>query len=240
MRVGMKPKCRGGLIDLQHWPPAFARLNELLRPAVIVTGHQKPVPVHRRGGIEMVLHDHFDFIAATHADNRAQDWCRVAICSCRLSFDKSMLSGRRYQVDGVSRCRGVDQLRNRQRSRKGCGLPISRPAVKDGACCNRCAADHKPTARRRHKHALLRAAHACWTLALKQGECTAKCKVAVVFRQPGYGTIGGGRNLSPGREEKMTPSPATPPPNQPARKKKCSSHDVLRLHLRRFGDNAAP
>jgi hypothetical protein len=75
------------LVDLQHRSPALAGLNKLLRAAVIVTGHQKPVPVDRRGGIETVLHDHFGFITATYADGRSQDRRRIAIYARRLSFD---------------------------------------------------------------------------------------------------------------------------------------------------------
>jgi len=60
----MVPKRRGRLINLQNRAPAFARMDKLLRSAVIVAGHHEAMPMHRRDGVERIFNRHLHFIAA--------------------------------------------------------------------------------------------------------------------------------------------------------------------------------
>jgi hypothetical protein len=54
----------------------------------------------------------------------------------RLSFDKGVPTRRGYQIDRVSRRRGIDQPREWQRSRERGGFAVTQPAAKNGACRN--------------------------------------------------------------------------------------------------------
>src|ERR1700721_942659 len=109
--------------------------------------------MHCRGGIEMVLHDHFHLVPAADANYGSKDWCRVAVRMHRLSFDKGVPTRRGYQIDRVSRCRGIDQPREWQRSRERGGFAVSQPAANNGACRNCATADRKSTTRKHHQRA---------------------------------------------------------------------------------------
>ena len=74
MRMRMKPKRRGRLIDLQNWTPCTASVNKLLRPSINVTRYQEPVPMYRRDSVERVFNRHLNFIAAAQANDRPKDW----------------------------------------------------------------------------------------------------------------------------------------------------------------------
>jgi hypothetical protein len=75
MWMGMEPKRRSRLIDLQDGAPTVARTDQSLWPAIIVTGYQEPVPMHRRNSLDVIFDRHLDFIATAHANDRPQDWC---------------------------------------------------------------------------------------------------------------------------------------------------------------------
>ena len=69
--------------------------------------------MHCRGGIEIVLHDPFNFIAAAQADNGSEDRGRVAVCAHGLSCEESVMAGHGFKIDDLPRCRRIDQSRDR-------------------------------------------------------------------------------------------------------------------------------
>jgi hypothetical protein len=71
----------------------------------------------------------------------------------RLAFDKGVPTRRGYQIDRVSRRRGIDQPREWQRSRESGGFAVSQPAANNGACRNCATADRKSTAGKHHQRA---------------------------------------------------------------------------------------
>jgi hypothetical protein len=87
------PSRRGRLVDLQNGAPALAWINRLMRPAVVIAGHQEPVPMHRCHNVERILDRHLHLIAAAQADDRPKDGCRVAIGPGRFSFNEGVPTG---------------------------------------------------------------------------------------------------------------------------------------------------
>ena len=79
MRMRMEPKRRGRLVDGQNRTPTIAWMNKLLRPAVVIAGHQEPMPMNRCDKVERIFDRHLHFIAAAQADDWPKDRCRVAI-----------------------------------------------------------------------------------------------------------------------------------------------------------------
>jgi hypothetical protein len=77
--------------------------------ATSMIGFIAPAGVIVRNGIEMILDDHFHFVAAAPADDRSEDRRRVAVRACRLSRNEGVPAGHGFEIDGVSRCRRVDQ-----------------------------------------------------------------------------------------------------------------------------------
>jgi hypothetical protein len=63
--MGMIPKRRSRLIDLQDWSPRTASGNELLWSSVNVARHQETVPVHGRDTVERVFNGHLNFFTTT-------------------------------------------------------------------------------------------------------------------------------------------------------------------------------
>lgn len=72
MWVRMEPKCCAGLIDFQHQVPDIAWFDGLLRPPVIVAGHEEAMSMHGGERVERVFDGYLHFIAAPHAN----DWSK--------------------------------------------------------------------------------------------------------------------------------------------------------------------
>jgi hypothetical protein len=85
-----------------------------MRPAINVSRHQKPVPVHRRVDVKCILDRDLYFIAAAQSDDRSEDGSRIAIGPCRLALEERMPSGCNLQFDRISLFGRIDQRRDRQ------------------------------------------------------------------------------------------------------------------------------
>jgi hypothetical protein len=44
-----------------------------MRPAISISGHQKPVPVYCRVNVKRILDPYLHLVTAAHADNRSKD-----------------------------------------------------------------------------------------------------------------------------------------------------------------------
>src|SRR5882762_4724753 len=93
VQMRMKPGSRGRLIDLESRTPCAAGLDDLVRSAVNISGHQKSVPVHRRVEAEGILDDHLHLVAAAHADSGPKDGPRVTVSLRQLTLEEGVPSG---------------------------------------------------------------------------------------------------------------------------------------------------